>query len=385
MTTERPIHRAAIERLLRQFPVVGVIGARQVGKTTLARQIADRWRGPAAHFDLEDARDLARLAEPALALGSLQGLVVLDEIHRRPELFPLLRVLADRPRVKTRFLVLGSATPELLRQSSETLAGRIGYYELPGLSLQEVGAEALDRLWLRGGFPRAYLARSAAESTAWRTNFIRTFLERDLPGFGVRTSPTTMGRFWSMLAHYHGQVLNGSELGRALGVADTTVRHYLDVLCDTFVVRQLTPWHANIGKRQIKAPKVYVADSGLLHTLLGLSSRNDVDRHPKLGASWEGFILESLIGHLGIDRRELFFWGTHAGAELDLLRVHRGRRRGFEIKRTSTPKVTPSMRTAVEDLKLDRLDVIHAGDHTFPLGPKIRAVAAGRLLIDLEP
>jgi len=373
-----------VDRLLGRYPVVGLVGARQIGKTTLARAVAAR-RRPRALFDLENPEDLARLADPMLALKDLKGLVVVDEIHRLPGLFAVLRVLADRPRTPARFLVLGSASPDLLRQSAETLAGRIAYHELGGFSLGEIGPNNRRRLWTRGGFPRAYLARSAAESAEWRRGFIRTFLERDLPQLGITVSSTAMRRFWTMLAHYHGQVWNASEFGRSFGVADTTVRNYLDLLTAALVVRQLPPWHENISKRQVKAPKVYIADSGLLHALLGIGTEMELDAHPKVGASWEGFALEEVIRRLGARREECFFWATHAGAELDLLVVRGRDRLGFDAKRTVAPRLTPSMRTALTDLKLQRLDVLHAGDHTFPLAPRVRAVALARLLDDLAP
>ena len=368
----RKHHLDAIGRLLGRYPVVAVLGARQVGKSTLAQA----WlRGRAStRFDLENPVHLARLADPMLALEDLSGVVVLDEIQRRPGLFPVLRVLADRRPLRARFLVLGSAAPGLLRQSSESLAGRIAYYELPGLSLREVGAPMAGRLWLRGGFPRAFLARSDAASMHWRQEFLRTFLERDLPMLGVNVAADTMRRFWSMLAHYHGQLWNASEFGRSFGVADTTVRGYLDRLTDALMVRQLRPWHENIGKRQVRAPKLYVRDSGLLHALLDLPTERDLAGHPKLGASWEGFIVDQIAQQLDARPEECHFWRTHTGAELDLL-VARGRRRlGFEVKRTSAPALTPSMRSALADLKLDSLTVIHAGRDSFPLAARVRAV-----------
>lgn len=297
----------------------------------------------------------------------------------------MLRVLVDRPAARTRFLILGSASPELLRQSSESLAGRIQYHELGGFSVAEVGQSAADRLWMRGGFPRSFLARSAGESYRWRTGFIRTFVERDVPALGFRVPGPMLLRFWRMLAHYHAQTWNGAELARAFGVAATTVRHYLDLLTAALVVRQLPPWHENISKRQVRAPKVYLRDSGLLHTLLGLVDREALLGHPKIGASWEGFVLQDLLSRLDLSEREAYFWATHAGAELDLL-VVRGRTRiGFEIKRTSAPSVTRSMRAAQETLRLDRLDIVHAGTDTFPLGDGIRALAFARLDADLGP
>jgi len=380
----RRAHLAAVQRLLRRYPVVALLGARQVGKTTLARQVVAAWRGTSTAFDLENPADLARLADPMLALEGLRGLVVLDEVQRRPELFQVLRVLADRPRPRTRFLVLGSASPELLRQTSETLAGRIAHHVLPGFSLAEVGEVALDRLWLRGGFPRSFLAPSTAASADWRRRFIATFLERDVPQLGIAIPGPTLRRFWTMLAHYHGQIWNASEFGRSFGVADTTVRRYLDALTATFVVRQLPPWFENLGKRQVKAPKVYVADSGLLHALLGVDSQRALDVHPKVGASWEGFLLEAVVQHLGLRPEQCHFWATHGGAELDLLIVDGRRRLGFEFKRTTVPVLTRSMRSALTDLGLETLLVVHAGHDTFPLAPRVRAVAASRLLVDLR-
>lgn len=381
----RDAHLKAILGLLRRFPVVGLLGARQVGKTTLAGEIVKARGGRMLRFDLENPADLARLTDPLLALGGFSGLIVLDEIQRRPEIFPVLRVLADRRPLRARFLVLGSASPALLRQSSESLAGRIAYHELPGLSLREAGAGASARLWSRGGFPRSFVARSDADSFGWRQQFLRTFLERDLPLLGVNVGADTMGRFWSMLAHHHAQTWNASEFGRSFGVADTTVRGYLDKLTDTFVIRQLKPWHENIGKRQVRAPKVYVRDPGLLHALLGLANLEDIERHPKLGASWEGFIVEQLIQLLDVRTDETYFWRTHGGAELDLLIVRGQRRLGFEIKRTSSPTVTPSMRASLHDLKLDALSVVHAGTESFPLAERIRALSWTALASEVAP
>ena len=382
---ERESEVEAVLGLLKRHRVVGILGARQVGKTTLARMIIEHSRRQAEFFDLENPEDLARLQDPMLALKDLRGLVVIDEVQRVSDLFPVLRVLADRPRTPARFLVLGSASPELLRQGSETLAGRIVYHELGAFCLEEVGAERHLRLWLRGGMPRSYLARSLRESHEWRRSFVQTFLERDLPQLGININSTTMRRFWTMLAHYHGQTWNASEFARSFGVADTTIRGYLDRLAAALVVRQLQPWHENISKRQVRAPKVYVADSGLLHTLLNLRTQTDLEGHPKVGASWEGFAIEQIRWQLGVERDECFFWATHAGAELDLLVVRGRTRLGFEIKRTTAPKVTPSMRHALKDLKLERLDVIYAGETSFPLAERIRAISLSRLLDDLEP
>lgn len=380
----RDSHLVAVRGLLARNPVVALLGARQVGKTTLARELAGA-TPRSEFFDLERAADVARLTDPELALGPLRGIVVLDEIQRRPDLFPALRVLADRPRSPARFLVLGSAAPELLRQSSESLAGRIAFHELPGLTLTEVGAPALERLWLRGGFPRAFTARSTSESAAWRRDFVRTFLERDVPQLGIGIPSATLERFWSMLAHYHGQIWNASEFGRSFGVSHHAVRRYLEALEGTFMLRVLRPWAENLAKRQVKSPKVYVRDSGLLHTLLDIDDSNHLERHPKVGASWEGFVVEALIQRLGARPDQCYFWATHSGAELDLLVIDGTRRFGFEVKRTTAPGVTPSMRHALSDLRLTRLDVVHAGTETFPLGPSVRAVAAHRLLEDVEP
>jgi predicted AAA+ superfamily ATPase len=373
-----------LRALLRRHPVVGIVGARQVGKSTLARQIAKQAGGSMIFFDLENPEDLARLADPMLALKSLRGLVVLDEVQRRPELFPVLRVLADRPGTPCRFLVLGSASPGLLRQSSESLAGRIAYHHLGGFALDEVAVREATRLWLRGGFPRSFLARTDAESLEWRRGFVRTFLERDLPQLGILVSADTMRRFWTMLAHVHGQIWNSSEFARSFGVADTTVRAYLDHLASALVVRLLQPWHENLGKRQVRSPKVFLTDSGLLHTLLNLPRQEDLESHPKVGASWEGFIIEQLMTHLRAEPEECFFWATHAGAELDLLVVRGARRRGFEIKRTTSPSMTKSMVSALKDLRLTSLEVIYAGDTTFDLADRVRAVSANRLLSDVR-
>ena len=382
---DRELHARQITGLLRRFPVVAILGARQVGKTTLAASIAPTLSNHISRFDLENPSDLARLADPMLALQEPKGLVVLDEVQRRPELFPVLRVLADRKPVRTRFLVLGSAAPDLLRQSSESLAGRIAYYELPGLAVREVSFEHADRLWVRGGFPKSFLSRSDRESMEWRQSFIRTFLERDLPALGVNVAADTMRRFWSMIAHHHAQLWNASEIGRSFGVADTTVRNYLDKLTDALVVRQLKPWHENLGKRQVKSPKIFVRDSGLLHALLNLPTKRDIEGHPKLGASWEGFIIDQLVQQLGVSPEETYHWRTHQGAELDLLVVRGGLRLGFEVKRTVAPTLTPSMRSAMHDLKLKSLTVVHVGDQTFPLAKQVQAVAFRDVLTVIKP
>ena len=381
----RERHLGRVGHLLERNRIVALLGARQVGKTTLARMLVERGEGPCVRFDLEDPDDLARLAEPKLALGGLDGLVVIDEIQRRPDLFPVLRVLVDRPRAQSRFLILGSASPDLLRQGSETLAGRIAFHELDGLAIDEVGVGRSASLWLRGGFPRSFVAPTEEDSAAWRRDFVRTFLERDLPQLGVQVPAMTLQRFWSMLAHHHAQVWSAAELARALGVAGSTVRRYLDIMTGALVVRVLPPWHENLGKRQVKSPKAYIADTGILHSLLGIGTQEDLERHPKVGASWEGFVMREVVRLVGAQPEECFFWATHAGAELDLLVVRGRRRLGFEIKRTTSPAVTRSMHAALEALKLQRLDIIHAGEHTFPLGDRIRAVSMGRLGQDLGP
>ena len=383
MEIVRERHMRRLSLLLRESPVVALLGARQVGKSTLARQLVAARRGPTTWFDLESPADLNRLADPGLELRTLRGLVVLDEIHRLPDVFPLLRVLADRPRTPARFLVLGSASPELLRQTSETLAGRVAFHELDGFGLREVGD--LERLWLRGGFPLSYLARSTPASRRWRDGFIRTFLERDIPDLGSPIPSTTLRRFWTMLAHWHGQLWNGAEFGRAFGVAHTTVRRYLDLLASVFVVRQLQPWHENVSKRQVRSPKVYIGDSGILHALLGLTSREEVVSHPKVGASWEGFAIQQIIDVLAARPEQCFHWSTHSGAELDLLVVAGNRRYGFEVKRSEAPRLTASMRSARETLRLTRLDVVHAGRERYAMAPRIRALPATQLAAELQP
>lgn len=363
-----------ITRRLACSPVVAILGARQVGKTTLAAQVADRFQGPVTRFDLEDPDHLARLDDPSLALRPLTGLVILDEIQRLPEIFPLLRVLVDRPDHPAQFLVLGSASPELLKQGSETLAGRITFLELSGFDLADVGPEQMDSIWVRGGFPRAYLAATDEDSDRWREDFIRTYLERDLTQLGFRLSAATLRRFWTMVAHCHGQVWNGSRIASSLGVTQPTVRSWLDVLTDTFMVRQLQPYLANIGKRQVKSPKVYLRDTGLLHSLLGLTTKESVEGHPIVGTSWEGFAMEQVITHLGVDGRWLHFWSVHSGAEIDLVVSREGRLHGFEFKRTLAPKVTPSMRSALKNLDLESISVVYPGAEHFSMAETIAAV-----------
>ena len=360
----------AVRTALKRSRVVGLLGPRQCGKTTLAREFV----APDSlnYFDLESPASLARLSEPETALRPLKGLVVIDEIQRRPELFPLLRVLADRQPLPARFLILGSASPDLLRQSSETLAGRLETLPLEGFRLADLGAAAQDRHWLRGGFPLAYTARTEADSVHWRRQFLQTFLERDIPQLGLTIPSAALRRFWNMVAHYHGQTWNGAELARALAVGEATVRRYLDLLTGVFMVRQLPPWFENLGKRQVKAPKIYVRDSGLLHTLLGLPDRHALEHHPKIGASWEGYAVEEVLKALQPD--EAYYWATHNGAELDLLLFKDGRRIGVECKRADAPTLTPSMRIARRDLKLDELRVVYPGTTRYALGEGVEVV-----------
>ncbi|MFM9969104.1 MAG: ATP-binding protein [Burkholderiales bacterium] len=355
--------RARTLLALRNNPIVALLGPRQCGKTTLARGIAQERR--ATFFDLENPASLARLDHPMTTLEPLQGLVIIDEIQRRPDLFPVLRVLADRVRGKARFLILGSASLELMRQGSESLAGRIAFVEMSGFTLAEAGLAAATKLWIRGGLPRSLLARAEAQSFVWRQDFIRTFLERDIRELGFNLPPLALRRLWLMLAHYHGQIWNGSEIARSLGEGQTTVKRHLDILTGALVIRQLQPWFENLGKRQIKAPKIYVRDSGLLHALLDLHDPAAVVAHPKVGASWEGRVIEELVGIAG--ERNAYWWATQSGAELDLLLFLRGRRIGVEVKYGDAPRATKSMAVAMQDLRLDRLYVVYPGSECYSL------------------
>ncbi len=367
---ERPTYLKQLAAAVRRSPVTALMGPRQCGKTTLARMFQQGKN--ASHFDLESPADLQRLQNPEMMLGALKGLVVLDEIQVMPALFNVLRVLADRPRNPARFLILGSASPDILKRTSESLAGRVELVELGGFDLLETGADTWKELWRRGGFPRSYLSRSDPDSEAWREGFIKTFLERDIPQLGIPIPAAAMRRFWTMLSHYHGQTWNASELARSMGLSDKTVRSYLDILTGTYMVRQLQPWHENIGKRQVKAPKIYLRDSGILHALMNLGDDMALQAHPRVGASWEGFALEMVLRRLRPG--EAYFWGTHSGAELDLLLTHRGRRFGFEFKYSEAPRVTRSAHTAISDLQLDHVWVVHPGEHAFPIEKKITAM-----------
>ncbi|HEY9868880.1 MAG TPA: ATP-binding protein [Candidatus Obscuribacterales bacterium] len=367
----------AVEDALAENPVCALLGPRQCGKTTLARQFAASSH-PSHYFDLETAAGRARLSRAELTLAPLKGLVVIDEIQRQPELFAVLRPLVDRPGSGARFLILGSASPELVRGVSESLAGRVGFVDLSGFHLGEVGSQQWRKLWLRGGFPRSFLARTEAVSLRWRLDFVRTFLERDIPQLGIRIPAETLRRFWMMVAHYHGQIWNGAELARSLGTSEHTVRGYLDLLTGTFILRQLQPWFENIGKRQYKSPKVYVRDSGLLHALMSIERSDDLECHPKYGASWEGFALEQVLSVIG--GTQVFYWGTHAGAELDLLFFRRGRRYGVEFKAADAPEMTKSLRIALSDLQLERAWLVYPGSESYAVHERVDVLPLGMLL-----
>lgn len=366
---------AAVETALGRSPVVVLSGPRQCGKTTLARGFLSP--DSVNYFDLEDPTSLARLDEPMTALGPLEGLIVIDEVQRRPDLFPVLRVLADRRPATARFLLLGSASGDLLRQTSESLAGRAERVTIGGFSLAEVGDKAFGDLWLRGGLPLSFLAASDADSLAWRGQFIQSLLERDFPQWGVRIPAVALRRFWTIVAHYHGQTWNAADAARTLGSGEQAVRRYLDLLSDAYMVRQLQPYHANLRKRQVKSPKVYVRDSGLLHRLLGIDTQKTLMDHPKIGASWEGFVIEEVLASEPHD--DEYFWATHQGAEIDLILRRGDRLLGVECKRTDAPKVTPSIRTAMQDLGLDRVAVLYPGEKRYELAEGVEAVPVSEL------
>lgn len=366
-----------LEKILFAFkanPVVALLGPRQCGKTTLARSYIELYASiaPQNYFDLERTSDILRLSDAEYMLGQLEGLIIIDEIQRMPELFNVIRVLVDRPANSVTFLILGSASRQLVMHSSDTLAGRISFIELTPLGGFETGE--VNQLFLRGGFPRSYLAQSNEIAFEWLQNYIRTYLEQDIPNLGIQISPNNLRRFWIMLSHYHGGIFNASDLGRSLSISYHTVQNYLDILTGTFMVRRLNPWFENISKRQVKSPKIYIRDTGVLFSLLGIQDESSLLLHPKLGASWEGFAIEQVISSLHADPDNCFFWATHASAELDLFILHKGQRLGFEIKYGSAVKATASMKLAINDLNLDKLTVIYSGNKRYKLSEKIEAI-----------
>ena len=366
---DRPSYLKQLKTAVRRSPITALLGPRQCGKTTLARIFAQNKK--ATYFDLESQPDLRRLENPEMMLGLVPGVVILDEVQLMPDLYSVLRVLADRQGKKARFLILGSASPTMIKSVSETLAGRVEFVELSGFDLQETGPQSWKKLWLRGGFPRSFLAKSEEDSLSWRESFIRTFLERDIPQLGITIPSTALRRFWTMLAHYHGQTWNASRLASSMGLSDKTIHSYLDILTGTFMIRQLQPWYENVGKRQIKSPKIYFRDSGILHSLLSLTDQHSLLGHPHVGASWEGFALEQVLRALRPP--EAFFWATHNKAELDLFFIHGGRRYGVEIKFSEAPLITRSMRIAHKDLGLDHLWIIYPGQDKYPVDRTITA------------
>lgn len=376
---QRKYYLKAIQEAFKTSKVIAILGPRQCGKTTLARQYFTEQSGLKSHyFDLENPIDLLRLQDPMLALQDFEGLIVVDEIQKVPELFPVLRVLVDQTDKEQRYLVLGSASRDLIQQSSESLAGRIHYMELTPFSYPEV--PDLEKLWIRGGFPLAYLAENESDSHRWRLDYVRTFLEQDIPNLGIKIPPENLRRFWMMLAHYHGQLLNATELGQALDISRVTVQKYLDILAGTFMIRQLSPWYENIGKRQVKAKKIYFRDSGIFHTLLNIATKQDLLVHPKLGASWEGFALEAVTRHLQANSYDCYFWSTHQQAELDLLIVKGSERLGFEFKFSKTPKLTRSMQSVLNDLQLKKITVIYPGDVIIRLSKEITCIGLEQFL-----
>jgi uncharacterized protein len=374
---DRARYLRAIEAVLEVNPICALLGPRQCGKTTLARQMTAR-KLESHWFDLEQAASRARLSSPELTLSGLDGLIVIDEIQRQPELFEVLRPLADRAGKQAKFLILGSASPQLIKGVAETLAGRVGFVDLSGFDLTEVGVGEEKKLFLRGGFPRSFLAPSGTASLDWRHDFIRTFLERDIPQLGIRIPAAALNRFWMMLAHYHGQIWNGSELSRSLGTSEHTVRSYLDLLTSTFVIRQLQPWFENISKRQYKSPKIYVRDSGLLHALLSVGTMAELQGHPKYGASWEGFALEQVLQITGASQS--FYWATHAGAELDLLLIRNGQRYGIEFKTSDAPGMTKSLHTAIRDLQLKHCWIVYPGAESYRIHEQVEVTSLKQLL-----
>ena len=372
----RPQAYKNITKILELFPVAALLGPRQCGKTTLARIIAEK--NPSTYFDLENPVDVARLSAPMSVLENIKGLVIIDEIQRKPELFELLRVLADRADNPAKFLILGSASPDMVKGASESLAGRIGFTDLSGFNLWEAGVENRDSLWVRGGFPNSFLAPDDNGSMVWRENFIRTFLERDIPQLGISIPSETLRRFWTMIAHYHGRVWNAAQFARSMGTSEITARRYLDILAGAYMVRVLPPWFENLRKRQVKAPKIYIRDSGIFHALLQLENLSDIQGHPMLGSSWESFALEHVVG--AFNNRDIYFWATHAGAELDLLVMSKGKRYGFEFKYADAPGTTRSMRTAINDLSLEYLWVVYPGKEEYALDETISVIPVSGIL-----
>jgi len=377
---KRAKYKKHIEEALGRSRAVALLGPRQCGKTTLARELVDK--DSPNYFDLEDPSSLIGLADPKTALASLKDIVVIDEVQRRPDLFPILRVLLDRSPLPAKFLILGSASHDLLRQSSESLAGRLEMIEMDGFGLSEVGQKGASRLWLRGGFPLSFLARNDVDSFAWRKSFIQSFLERDLRQQGINIPAVALHRFWAMLAHSHGQIWNAAPFATSLGITEPTVRRYLDILTGVFMVRQIQPWHANIKKRQVKASKVYIRDTGVLNSLLGLKTEAEVLRHPSCGASWEGYVIEEVIHSVEPD--DVYYWATHQGAEIDLVFAKGGRMYGVEVKRADAPTMTPSMRIALEDLKLERIIVIYPGNKRYSLHKKIDVVPFESIAVGMK-
>lgn len=377
---ERPRYLELIVRYFRTHPVVAILGPRQCGKTTLAKMYSKKQPSffEKNYFDLENTRDVERLSNPMLVLQPLENLIIIDEIQRAPDLFPSIRVLVDSEFQRQQYLILGSATRELIRQSSESLAGRIAYLELTPFSFQEVSH--LEQLWLRGGFPKSYLANTEQDSNDWREFYIRTFLEQDIPNLGIKIPPTSLRRFWTMLAHYHGNIFNSAELGRSFGATNTTMRYYLDILTQTFMIRELKPWHQNIGKRQVKSPKIYFRDSGIFHSLLNISTMAELQNHPKIGASWEGFALEEIIRARTAAPHDCYFWSTYSGAEVDLLLHQQGKLTAFEFKYSDAPKLTKSMLIALQDLPLEHLYVIYPGRVDYPLHERVSVMGLENFL-----
>ena len=362
-------------------PIIAILGPRQVGKTTLARQYCKKHETSKIHyFDLEHSTDIGLFNDPLLLLEKLEGLIVIDEIQRVPELFPLLRVLVDRENNKQQYLILGSASEELIKQSSETLAGRIQYIELTPFAFREVND--LEKLWLRGGYPKSFLAETNYKSFIWREHYIKTFLERDIPTLGIKVPSENIRRFWELIAHYHGNIVNHSELARSLGMSQPTIKYYLDILTQTFMIRQLRPWHENLSKRQVKSPKIYFRDSGILHSMLHLKD-NEIITHPKLGASWEGFAMEEIIRAHEARNQECYFWSTHSHAEMDLLIVRGNKKIAYEFKYSSQPKITKSIHSAIESLKLDKVIIIYPGDKNAPLSHEVEIYGLEKYLNDI--